>query len=509
MWDLIQNRDQAKYQIIKTLFQAKESITIEALAKETSSSERSIKNYLVDLKTTMDKLGGTIESSHDGITLHLPSNIGIDFFQRRIIRNSSAFKFLQIILDHDHLSSDEVAEKLFMSPSSLQRLIHDLKEPLSSYGLSITFSPYRIVGDELLIRRFYSNIYSEAYSITEWPFNTISEDLINKLLNIFLRSKNIQIDFIDYKTLRIDLVLDIIRNKEGYLLCDTLPNYKIPTEFYSKVYSDMLKRVLFENIDPDEAPFYADRLSHRYIYYSIDFFEKRRKSDDLFNRHVSEVEKSISDLIQLFDLPTFDLTNLLMDLNELLSFYSTSHLKITSKNYILSKTKDYFIIDIFQKSFPFFYDAAKEKLTLLCSSRKIETNDYVIENLMHILLTRWENLTLTMFERYRTCKILVYNHLNYRHAENITKSLYTNINRPLEIEIYKEHFPKKEHLSKYSFDILVSTTTLFLDIPQKIHYLHHQSGTYYMKPLVHLIDEVISKKCSEVQSDILASQSKY
>jgi len=87
MWNLIEIKEQAKYRMIEILFQASDPITIETLAEESHSSARSIKNYLVELRKMISSINGRIETSNEGVLLHLPSHVGIDHFQRQLIRS--------------------------------------------------------------------------------------------------------------------------------------------------------------------------------------------------------------------------------------------------------------------------------------------------------------------------------------------------------------------------------------------------------------------------------------
>ncbi len=504
MWNLIQVKDQTKHQILRTLFQAKEPITIETLSKNTSSSMRSIKNYLLEIKNMVNGFDGFIETSKEGVMLHLPSNIGIDHFERYLLKNSSSFMLLELIFHNDHLNSTEISEKLFLSPSSLNRMIRSLKEALSEYGLSIEANPYRIVGEEALIRKFYSTYFQEAYSVSEWPFPDVSMDLINQLLDILLDFKDIHTDFMDYHKFRIQFVIDIIRSRKGYLLKNTYKDCRILTVSYRKISNEIHDKILTTEIDSEEALIYANQLAYWYIHYSTGIFEDRRKGVSEFSSRISAQESVITDLIELFDLPSFDCTSILMDLDSSLLLYKGIKDRKITKDYILFKPRDYFLIEIYKKSFFFFYEIAEVKMRMLCAERDIEINDDIIELLMHILLTKWKDLTLNLFERYSTCKILIYSHLNYRHAENIASSLHMNINRVIQIEIYNETSITSEKLSNYTFDVLVSTTTLSLDIPQKIQYLHYKSHGPFVQPVVHLIDEVIAENKHKIHDYALS-----
>ncbi|HCW72465.1 MAG TPA: hypothetical protein DHM90_00320, partial [Clostridiaceae bacterium] len=379
-----------------------------------------------------------------------------------------------------------------------------LKEMLSSYGLSIEANPYRITGEEILIRRFYSSYFLEAYSSSEWPFEDISESNINKLLDVFLSSNDIGKIFYDYSVFRIHFAVDFIRNRKGYSVrAEHLPFQEFAGQ-HSRISSELRQKICDTGVKSEDTQLYADQLAYWNIYYSPQFFEGYLKENPEFARRVASIEKAVNELINIFDLPAFDYTGILKDLDTYLELYIRTSSKKIAKDYILFKPRDYYLIEIFKNSFFFFYEPAEEKMKSLCMERDIKTNDQLIESMMHILLTKWKDLTSILFKKFSISRVLVYSHLNYTHAENIVSSLHTNTNRVMDIEIYKETSISEKQLSKYSFDILVSTTSLSLDIPQKIQYLHYKIHGPFVQPLVRLIDEIISDNKRKIHKHVLS-----
>lgn len=150
MWNLVPIKEQNKLKIIDTLLGTSEPITMDKLAKSTGSSVRSIKYYVQELKDTVKEVGGEMITSTNGVELNLPTNIGIDHFQRKIFHETSAFILLEKILFDETLTSKEMEEELFISSSSLSRLVKRIQASVEKYGIQLETGPYRMVGDELL-----------------------------------------------------------------------------------------------------------------------------------------------------------------------------------------------------------------------------------------------------------------------------------------------------------------------------------------------------------------------
>lgn len=91
-------------------------------------------------------MNGKIVSSLDGLTLQLPSNSGLDYFKRRLYDQSVGFDLLELIFFDETLTHKEISEKLFISVSSVKRLITKVRAALILYGIDLGTKPFEIVG---------------------------------------------------------------------------------------------------------------------------------------------------------------------------------------------------------------------------------------------------------------------------------------------------------------------------------------------------------------------------
>ncbi|MBO1264746.1 helix-turn-helix domain-containing protein [Proteiniclasticum sp. SCR006] len=504
MWNLIEIKEQAKYRMIEILFQASDPITIETLAKESHSSARSIKNYLVELRKMISPLNGRIETSNEGVQLHLPPHVGIDHFQRQLIRSTPEFMLLEHFFTSSSSCSSSLSEKFYISPSTLNRMLRIMKEELEEYGLTIESNPYRITGEEHLIRKFYSAYFQEAYASYEWPFSDLSESLVKNLLEIFLSFSDIDKDFMDYHRFKINLAIDLLRSRKGFTTkVSPLLESSSSEDVERAALQILASKIEVLNLTEDDSARCVQQLVWWYHRYSRNHFLMRRVHDEAFNLEVSQTERIISDLSNYFDLPAFDHTAILMDMSLFLEQCRTSNTRNIIENHLLFRPRDYFIIDIYRHNFYYFYDVLEQKLKELFSENRIPLNQTTLENLIHIFLTKWDDLTEILFDKYSTCRILIYSHINFRHGQNIANSLLKNINRSISIEVYPEPLLSERQLSDYNFDILVSSTTLSLHIPQKIQYLHYKIFGPFVQPLVQQIDKVIAENNRRTRNRVL------
>lgn len=85
----------------------------------------------------------------------------------------------------------ELAEELYISSSTLFRLIKKLNLSLADYYVQVQTNPCKLISEnEESIRYFYISYFSERYNNLEWPFKTINQTIFEQLLT-FIAKKTI------------------------------------------------------------------------------------------------------------------------------------------------------------------------------------------------------------------------------------------------------------------------------------------------------------------------------
>ncbi|WP_234969415.1 helix-turn-helix domain-containing protein [Bacillus massilinigeriensis] len=129
-----------------------------------------------------------------------------------MFRQTVFYRLMNLLfVNGNHFSLEELAEAMYMSASSLKKLIVQLNNnDLKPYKLSITYSTPMIKGNEIHVRYFYWKLYGDAYEFTGWPFTNINFDFINQLITNIEDEKNI-VYFINSKrklTFLVAIVLE-------------------------------------------------------------------------------------------------------------------------------------------------------------------------------------------------------------------------------------------------------------------------------------------------------------
>lgn len=154
----------------------------------------------------------TIRKMVEEISKHLPPAIAIEvsrgkgvLLQRdgrsqtvnevisKMVRQTVFYRLMNLLFTHTgRYSAEELAEAMFMSSSSLKKLISQLNNnDLKPYHIRITYSSPAIKGNEINIRYFYWKLYCDAYEFTGWPFETVDQTSINQLITNIENEMNI------------------------------------------------------------------------------------------------------------------------------------------------------------------------------------------------------------------------------------------------------------------------------------------------------------------------------
>ncbi len=495
MWELISLKEQSKFKMIEAFYITNEPITIEILSEETNTSVRSIKNYLNEMKEPMEEIGAKFISSSEGVNFEIPLHIGIDYFQKKLYRESTGFKLLEKILFDETLSGKDLAEELFISPSTLTRLTKTVQERINSYGLQLETNPYRMVGDERLVRHFYRKYFMEAYYVYEWPFLNIDEALVDSLLpgmNEFYKATS---SVMNYHSFRARFAVNLTRSLNGHSEEDIMRSEPYLLDCYNKILPGIRQEVMNnDTVRPDEIDRVAESLAFIQVYISEDCFEYRLTNDNNFRNQHEEIEEMIHFLGKFFELPTENSINLVREIGFallLLKHYPTGEQPLT---YLLYPPRNFYIVSLYKRKYTSFYDTAKNYFHMIAKNRGISLTNYGEEFVLYTLFSNWQDLTKHLFGQFNTTKVLVYNHLGAISSQNLADMVKNDLPAPVEVKpIYFSHLTK-EVLAEYDFDVLVSSITLFLDIEQPIVYAYKSRFSYQFEQLHQIIRNIATEK---------------
>lgn len=507
MWELIPLKEQSKIKMLQEFYKTNDPITINTLSEITQTSNRSVKNYLKELKESIKEIGGEFYSSTEGVNFKIPLHVGLDYFQKRLYRQSLGFTLLEKIFFKGPLTSEQLLKELYISQSTLNRLTKTINEALEPYGLQLGTSPYKIRGDEQVIRYFYTTYFVEAYFTNEWPFECLEKEIFDHLIPSSKDYYAYTSEGMNYTVFKFRIAVGVIRNMQGYSNDELFLKNKTVAAAYEETFAMIEKKVNRLSIDSiDERNSYVRELVDLHLFQSNQSLHNRLQNDQAFKQHLGEIKQLIDFLTEHFELPSDNQENLSIEMDIALSFFAKNKKNVQPKMYLLYPPRDYSLVKLYQRKYASFYDIVHYQLSLLCKKRGFEPSDTTLEYLIYVLISKWENLTKHLFSRYNAAVVKVHSHLSLRHAHNIAESLMSDLPSSIEVSVLEEVAIDEKVLSKYNFDILITTETLRLEIQQPVIYMYKSRSSYQFEELHNLIKGIAKRKDQRTNEDLIISK---
>ena len=497
MWGLIPTKDKRKYRIVETLFAAKEPVTIRQLAEQTGASVRIIKYDLDEISESLCGIAGSIVTSSDGVSLTLPASIGMDFFQRGLYSEAMSLRFLEIIFFDETLGYEDIMEQLYLSESSLRRMVQNIQRALKAYGIALETQPFRVVGHETLIRNFYTTYFEEKYTLYDWPFENVNLEFMEAIISIGFRYFEMPETAMEYHHYHFLFGVDLTRGLNGH----PAPNiHAIPDDFREQQYADfldlMMEPIAKLQIDDTTARRYFNEMIDWGMFMSVPYLLERMKNDVSLQLEIERTQARIQQLARVFDLPEVTHHFLILQLHSMIDFYRLFPPGQIGKKYLLFPTFNSRYNDKMKKMLPLFYAEAEKMLIAICSERGIflgEDEQDDLDYLMYILLSRWSQLNVALMKKFNSCRILVSSHQSFKHSEDIATLLRTELSRYDTISIFQGKRLSPERLEGYHFDLLVVTNTPNLEIPQPVLYMNERAMDDRLYLLRQMTDAIVEK----------------
>ncbi|MGO2265987.1 MAG: helix-turn-helix domain-containing protein [Vagococcus salmoninarum] len=381
MIDLLSKADQRYLIILETLWQQR-SQTLALLAEKTGFSKRNTQNDIITINSFISPLK-IITSTKDGYSLFIPDTFSIDFIYSCILKNSVEFSFLEAVFFENCSRLEDYAETLFVSVSTLKRMIHAMNESLSKYNIRITTSPIQLIGDEKVISSTIFMLFSEKYDFDELPFSTIQQTTLTKLIDLVLKKDSHFYTFSDIHMLKTICLIAIIRiqnkhiqNYSEKLLDDYdvsfINNFFIHHAFKSIFRIELNNQTLIRLLYPFISGTFA---------FDTDHLQKIAKKSDHNQKVVNHLDNFLESISREFKLPLVNKDQLILEL------FNVYHFNYSEPYLIYNKKKAF--LSTFLENAPYTSELIYKGIQR-ASSLQDEFKSYELEELTYIFITHWK-----------------------------------------------------------------------------------------------------------------------
>lgn len=350
----------------------------------------SLKTITEDIKKINDFIEPMhiAEVSHNTCYLVHPDNISSDYIYSCILNNSLEFSVLEAIFFESEDRLEDYADALFISLSTLKRIIAKINAQIEQNNFHISTNPIQLVGDELVICNTMAFYFSEKYLGEEYPFSKNQYKIFEQLISFALADYKEFINYPDISKLKIYAFVSIIRIQNGHFHninhdkvlkkdydFSFLDNYLFKLTFKSAFHVELNKK----NIIDLAYPFLSENFAFNTKEMLAICEKNEQKKKELEN--ISELLQDISNSLNI-DLAEDNKNHLLVDL------FNVRMLHL-GKNYLINNRKHHFIYNL-MNDYPTVYTFMVDKIFNNPNFSHYTENQK--EEIFYIIITHWEDL---------------------------------------------------------------------------------------------------------------------
>lgn len=196
---LLDTRELTSLEVLTCLYSENKWWTISAISEEIYRSPDQIKGAisLLKLAHTLDPYFEILSKRGHGIKLIQKQTVAFKKIKALFTMESVTFKILDTLFNDSGGSIESLADKLYISRSSLYRYLTKLTNYLGN-NLTIDKKNLKICGDELIIRELYYLFMLSTINAGIWPFPQVNEQYLRLLIDTNISNYGIVVTPSDY-----------------------------------------------------------------------------------------------------------------------------------------------------------------------------------------------------------------------------------------------------------------------------------------------------------------------
>ncbi|HHB1654757.1 TPA: helix-turn-helix domain-containing protein [Bacillus cereus] len=358
-----------QHNILQHLAHEDRWFSMNELANKLNCSVKTIQRDIVYLQKNLPEKWFIKNNKNNGVRLYKPFNSSIDNINYLYLRHTLLFKTLEILMGTNVGSNSVLAEKLYIQNKKVKKVFKDLELYLNKYQLSLKRRPLRIAGNNIKILLMYHELYLNAYSDEEWPFEDINRELCIEFLNEVENLKGIKFYKEAIKEISFFIALYLKRKYRGY----SVPIKHWQIKKINKLNEYTQFKNLMENIFK-KYNFQPSTVDIAIIFTIINRSEYTYKKPD-YIKSMHSVTKPLCPFVQKFirNLEKNLKVELLNDIKFIQALNKTLTYSVKTNNYVFNNyTKNHaFITHIKETHSSIFQTISKELIDLKITYDKL------------------------------------------------------------------------------------------------------------------------------------------
>lgn len=453
MIDLLNASDQRRLKFAEILSNANEWITLKELTQQLECSIRILKDDVTHFRKKFSDF--EIQTSNQGVQLIYHQNKGIKNLYQQVLSESSTYQLLEALFIFEGKSIPKLSELLFMSSSTLYRLIRQINTKISKYGIEISKNPYYITGNEKNIRYFFYEYFYEKYSFTSWPFETVNEKALDKFLNFHIELTQLKNDFAYYSKFKIISVVNLIRYKNKHYVdtkglkldyVDSIPDlspYAVLFQEFERTfdiqYDNHAITQIFTNYVQDSFSLNYDHL-----------IEKSSKSKQIA-AEISMITYTLDKLSEETNIPILNKKQMISAIRNII------HLDYLEPRpeYTFYDQDKYFVKGL-KNEFPNFYHSLYQAMKELRQFLDKTLTEAGIHFYIYTFFTYWKGLVSELRKKFTKVRVTIISDRHVTHANMLKEFIAYEFSEQIVIDIYTGIELDRNILESLETDLIVT-----------------------------------------------------
>lgn len=488
---LLNQTEERQLKTTEILFQQEDWITLSELSKLVGCSVRALKDDIVYFKNNIDNF--VIETSNNGIRLNMKNNVSMRSSYQRVLSNSPAYNLLELIFYEGKISMTDLTKKMYVSSSTIYRLIDQINDVLVERNFKIETNPCRIDGAEDEIRYFFYTYFYEKYSTLDWPFEDIDEHSLDMFLNFFIEFTQIEADFAYYNIFKTISTINLIRYKQGYYLDTT----DISINFDEIIPDLTAYQNMFHYFEETNHVKVDNTLIHQLFtpYISEDFslnYERlltKSETNPILLSEINYLSEMLDRLSQKFQL---SLTN---KEDMILNVHNAIHLDKNEprSDYILYNHNQEFVSDI-RAEFPNFHDSLYEAVRNYFELIGKTATEDGINFIIYTIFIFWDNLLPEFRKKQTKIHVLVVSDRHISHSKMLKEIIEYEFTEQIVVDVYDGITLDYGTFKKISSDIIVANFPLPNLENQRTVYVESLPSFFDIAKIREKVDEIMVER---------------
>ena len=491
MINLLSNRDKRRLAFAELLSNTDGWLTLTEISQTLNCSTRVLKDDMTHFRKNSTDF--SIQSSNQGIRLLYGPKKGLKSLYQQVLSESTAYQLLEAIFLYEGKTVTELAEHLYLSSSTVYRLVEQINKQTATYGFEIQKNICSITGDEESIRYYFYRYFYEKYSFIYWPFENIDESYFNKFIAHHLNLTQMKDDYAYFNKFKIITAVNLVRSKNEHYI-DT-ENIELT---YQKIAPDIdIKSELFQEFESTFDMTYDNHLiTQLFTHYVGDNFSfnydhlmKKAAENETIANEVAKLTEILDRLSDEIDIPIPNKERVISAIRNIIHL---DYLEPQS-NYILYNHDKYFV-DHVKKEFPHFYVSIHSAMKELRQALGKPETEEGVNFYIYTVFTYWKGLIPKLRDQFPKIKVTVISDRHTLHAHMIKDFIAHEFSNQIELDIFTGVNLNKEILENLDCDVIVTNFPMPLLEKKRSVYIEIIPGFNDLVKLQNVFEEIVSER---------------